>query len=184
MRMGTKSLLFGVHQFMLHPLFVALAWTKLYGFPVDPRLWVSFIIHDWGYYSKEKMDDKNGETHPYLGARIMRFFFGDEWGDFCLCHSRSAAANFGKPISQLCYADKFSIVLTPRWLYLLLSKATGELYEYMSSCDESVKSKYLYNESESVLLRSRDAKEWHKGLIIFVERWLREHKENDFGKYN
>lgn len=29
MRVGTKSILFGAHQFLLHPLFVAWAWTRL-----------------------------------------------------------------------------------------------------------------------------------------------------------
>ena len=31
MKVGTRSLLFGSHQFMLHPLFVAIAWRRLYG---------------------------------------------------------------------------------------------------------------------------------------------------------
>jgi hypothetical protein len=36
---GTRSLLFGVHQFLLHPVMVALGWRMLYGrFPRDPRV--------------------------------------------------------------------------------------------------------------------------------------------------
>jgi hypothetical protein len=50
MKIGTRSLLFGAHQFLLHPLCVAIAWTMLYGFPTDPRLWMAFLIHDAGYY--------------------------------------------------------------------------------------------------------------------------------------
>lgn len=50
MTMGTKSLLFGVHCFFIHPFTVAIAWTRLYGFPLDPRIWLSFLVHDWGYW--------------------------------------------------------------------------------------------------------------------------------------
>ncbi len=33
MCVGTKSILFGVHNLVIHPVPVALAWWKLYGFP-------------------------------------------------------------------------------------------------------------------------------------------------------
>ena len=45
LRVGTKSVLWGAHQFLLHPLFVAWAWWRLYGVPWDPRLWVAFVVH-------------------------------------------------------------------------------------------------------------------------------------------
>lgn len=32
MRIGTRSVLFGAHQFLIHPWFVALGWWKLHGF--------------------------------------------------------------------------------------------------------------------------------------------------------
>lgn len=48
MKIGTKSLLFGAHQFLIHPFWIAVAWNRLYGFPKDPRLWIAFIVHDWG----------------------------------------------------------------------------------------------------------------------------------------
>ena len=72
---GSRSLLFGVHQVFLHPWWVALAWTKLYGFPFDPRLWVAFFIHDWGYAGAHDLDKQEGEEHPLLGARIMGWMF-------------------------------------------------------------------------------------------------------------
>lgn len=31
--------------------------------PWDPRIWITFAIHDWGYVGKERMDDADGETH-------------------------------------------------------------------------------------------------------------------------
>ena len=75
MKIGQKSLLIGAHQFIIHPTMLAIAWTKLYGFPWDFRLWVSFIIHDWGYWNCSDMDGAEGKQHPYLGANIMHFLF-------------------------------------------------------------------------------------------------------------
>jgi|WetSurMetagenome_2_1015567.scaffolds.fasta_scaffold00003_170 hypothetical protein len=74
MKIGTKSILFGAHCFLIHPLFVLLAWWKLYGFPWDPRLWIAFFVHDLGYWGKPNMDGPEGETHPDLGAKIMSVF--------------------------------------------------------------------------------------------------------------
>lgn len=90
MRVGTKSVLFGVHAFWLHPFFVAAAWTKLYGFPWDPRLWFAFFLHDLGYLGRPNMDGPEGELHPELGARIMGWLFDWEpWGRYW-----DAAKNF------------------------------------------------------------------------------------------
>jgi len=75
MKIGTKSILFGAHQFLLHPVFVAWAWIQLYGFPWDPRVWIAFFVHDLGYWGKPNMDGPEGETHVELGARIMHFIF-------------------------------------------------------------------------------------------------------------
>jgi hypothetical protein len=55
-KVGTKSILFGAHQFVLHPLILFVAWWQLYGFPADPRLWVAFVVHDLGYWGKPNMD--------------------------------------------------------------------------------------------------------------------------------
>ena len=72
MTVGTKSVLFGAHQFLIHPWFVAWGWWTLYGFPLDPRLWVAFFVHDLGYIGKPNMDGPEGETHPLLGAKARR----------------------------------------------------------------------------------------------------------------
>lgn len=129
MKLGTKSLLFGAHAFWLHPWFVAWAWWKLYGFPWDPRLWVAFIVHDWGYWGLDKMDDERGEDHPTLGACIMDTF-GKGWGDFVMFHSRFLSKRYNREPSRLCYADKLAIALTPWWLYLPMVRLTGEIKEY------------------------------------------------------
>ncbi|WP_157894982.1 hypothetical protein [Verrucomicrobium sp. GAS474] len=81
---------------------IAIGWWRLYGFPLDLRLWVAFFVHDLGYFGKPNMDGPEGEIHPEFGAAIMRRLFGDEWGDFCLLHSRYYAKRVGRPVSALC----------------------------------------------------------------------------------
>ena len=120
----------GAHCAVLHPWFLAVAWSKLYGFPWDVRLWASFCLHDIGYISKPNMDGSEGETHVELGARIMGLLFGESWAAFTAAHSRYWAKRNGRQFSRLCVADKLAFVLTPAWLYLPMTRATGELSEY------------------------------------------------------
>ena len=84
MKVGTKSLFWGVHQVFLHPIFVAIAWNRLYGWYPDhcyrswsldlPKYWLSlilcFIVHDWGYFGLSEMDGPEGDKHPVFGAQI------------------------------------------------------------------------------------------------------------------
>jgi hypothetical protein len=146
---GTKSVLYGAHCFFLHPWFVAASWWKLYGFRrvrcqstgvttclLDPLLWLCFWAHDIGYACKPNMDGPEGETHPYLGARIvgwagLRLGRPGDWYRFCLYHSRFLARRDGCEPSLLCWADKYAIYLTPSWLYIPMTMLTGELEEYM-----------------------------------------------------
>lgn len=138
MKTGTKSLLWGYHQVFLHPLFVAAGWTKLYGFPLDPRLWVAFVVHDWGYWGKPNMDGKEGTLHPFTGARIAGDLFDPSWESFgpwykfCLFHSRSICKQFvNQPLSKLGYADKQAFLFYPQWLMRLLFAFSGEGREYL-----------------------------------------------------
>lgn len=100
MNVGTKSVLYGAHQFAIHPWFVAYSWWRLWGFrkvyigyragypgttrwnfgsrggPVfahllHPLLWLAFFVHDLGYLGKPNMDGDEGERHVELGARIL-----------------------------------------------------------------------------------------------------------------
>lgn len=130
MKIGTKSLMFGAHCIFIHPLLVAAAWWRLYGFPSDPRLWLAFIVHDWGYWGKSNMDGPEGETHVEAGARIMARLFGPAWGDFTRYHSRYYARKDGVAPSRLCYADKLSLCFEWDWCYLLRVCLTGEIREY------------------------------------------------------
>src|ERR1700758_4296148 len=136
MRVGTKSVLFGVHSVLVHPWLVAAAWWKLFGFPWDARLWLCFAAHDLGYWGCPNVEGCEGEDHVLLGGRILRVVGGASWETFCLCHSRNWAKKTGLPISRLCVADKLAFVLTPPWLYLLLARASGELREYMQRSAE------------------------------------------------
>lgn len=160
---GTLSLLFGAHQFLLHPLMLALAWWILYGFPADPRLWLAFFLHDLGYAGKAQMDDEDGERHPELGARIMAALFGPAWGDFTLHHSRSYARAAGVDASPLCAADKLAFALEPAWLYLPRVWLSGELREYMNCAPGQIRSKYADEGGEAMRAGSflNRALAWH-----------------------
>lgn len=168
MKIGTKSVLFGAHCFFVHPWFVAFAWRKLYGFPFDPRLWAAFFLHDIGYIGKPNMDGKEGELHPYLGAKIMGFFFGKRWYEFTLYHSRFLAKKNGAQYTKLCVADKLAICITPAWLYLPMVKATGEIKEYMKDAERNSNGDIKITASEI---------DWYKGVQKYVLKWVNEHKE-------
>lgn len=183
MRIGTKSVLFGAHCFFLHPWFVAAAWCKLYGFPWDPRLWVAFFVHDLGYLGKINMDGPEGETHVELGARIMGRLFDKQpdphewvyernpvgvWHDFSLLHSRYYAKKLNRQPSKLCFADKLSFALTPRWLYLPAVNATGEIREYLKNAQKA--------DSGHWKPTGYDQKIWHAQLCDYMIKWVEEHK--------
>ena len=159
MRIGTKSILFGAHQFILHPLMVALAWWKLYGFPWDPRLWVAFFVHDMGYWRKPNIDGKEGERHPFCGAEFMYRFFGIEWYIFCRDHSRHLAVKCNSKPSRLCFADKLAFCITPKWLYLPMVILTGEIKEFMEGKPH------------------QSASLWFDAVKIYMLRWIAYHKD-------
>jgi hypothetical protein len=144
MRVGTKSVIFGVHSILVHPFFVAWAWSRLYGFLWDPRLWLAFLVHDVGYFGKANMEGPDGQQHVALGGRIMVWLCGPEWRDFVLGHSRHWAESVGKSYSKLCLADKLAFVLTPAWLYIPMARLSGELREYMRVSSERQLGRGLY----------------------------------------
>lgn len=165
MRIGTKSILFGVHQFAIHPWFVAWAWWRLYGFPWDCRLWIAFWIHDLGYFGKPNMDGPEGEQHPEFAARIMGRLFGPEWYHFCRYHSRFLAKLDGESFSRLCVADKLAIALCPAWLYLPLARLSGELPEYMEG--KAARTPAL----------ERSPREWYRDVQTYCGSWAMEHSD-------
>jgi hypothetical protein len=129
LKVGTKSILFGVHQFIWHPITVLIAWRKLYGQP-NWKEFICIIIHDWGYWFCPNMDGPEGELHPIFAALLAHKWFGYQYHALCLYHSRHFARRFNAEPSKLCWADKLSILYDPEWFYLLRARVSGELKEY------------------------------------------------------
>lgn len=183
MTVGTKSVLFGAHCFFLHPWFLAFAWWKLYGFKKirDPyvgeislwnwQLWVSFFVHDLGYWGKPNMDGPEGELHPELGANILFSLRQRRWYWFVLYHSRFLSKGDGCPYSILCVADKLAIALEPRWLYLPRVILSGEIKEYMTLREEG---KY---EKEGQGNDPTSRLEWFDKVQTYCRAWAHEHKD-------
>lgn len=169
MKIGTRSLLFGAHNIFLHPILVAIAWCRLYGFPYDLRLWISFVVHDWGYWGKPNMDGAEGETHVELGAKIMRIF-GAEWVAFTRHHSRYYSRRDGVSPSKLCYADKLALCCEWSWFYILRTRFTGEIREYMAL---SIDGKYSCKEYMNRPMRT--PQQWITAVRYFTLKYIAEH---------
>lgn len=139
-RVGTRSLLFGVHQFAWHPFTVWLAWRRIYGKNPSWRECVGILVHDWGYWGCETMDGPDGLYHPYLGADIMSDLFDSDtthgWRWFMLGHSRHLSELLKVEPSKLCWPDKCSMCFDPAWFYLARARWSGELAEYRANADK------------------------------------------------
>jgi hypothetical protein len=172
MTVGTRSVVFGVHSIFVHPFFVAAGWWKLYGVPHDARLWLSFALHDIGYFGRSSMEGPEAEAHVESGARIMGKLFGADWAEFCRRHSRYYARSRGLQISRLCVADKLAFVLTPPWLYLPLARASGELWEYIDRSKDRQAGTESFMPAEWAQVNSQNPREWLIGLQSFTYRWV------------
>lgn len=162
-------MLFGVHCFFIHPITVAVAWTRLYSFPLDPRIWLSFLLHDIGYIGCTDMDGPSGRNHPYLGAQIMGFLFGHKWADFTGYHSRAIARDHNSLPSPLCLADKLAWAIEPYWLYLPRAYLSGEIHEYMSSA----KGHFQFT----------NAREWYTELQAYAREVVADMQSGGSGKW-
>lgn len=157
MKIGTRTILFGYHQFIIHPIIVAVAWWREYGVPYDPRLWVAFFVHDFGYWGKPNLDGPEGEEHPIWGAALMTKWFGKEWGDLCLYHSRFYALKNNAPVSRLCVADKIAYLMYPTWLILFLNTLSGEQKEYDAI---AARRKLAYGSRNVIEMWKVDSQRW------------------------
>jgi hypothetical protein len=76
---------------------------------------------------------------------------------------------------MLCVADKYALCLPPAWLYLPMTRATGELDEYMSKC------KSMNNQEpgkySSMGLRTQSQRVWYRDMQNYVRAWVEEHKD-------
>jgi hypothetical protein len=138
---GTRSVLWGTHQFLFHPLTVWLAWVKIYR--RLPNCWenLAILLHDTpGYWGCKSMDgDSDGKMHPARSARVAkrvaRFLGARECEalhveELILGHSRSYCQNECRGISDLCAPDKLSILFDPTFFYWLRATLSGEIFEY------------------------------------------------------
>lgn len=169
MKIGTKSLLFGVHQFLWHPYTVGKAWRMLYGRWPDRYEWVAIITHDLGYWGLPNVDGPEGIRHPEQSMKLAQF--AAKWvckltwanhfkaaprdaivdrmirtGILVRHHSRSMVElDNQNPLfrrmqpSRLCWPDKFSIAFEPEWFYLLRAHLSGELTEFRDRAEREGK---------------------------------------------
>ena len=130
MNIGTKTLLFGCHQFLVHPFFVWCAWLKVYHKLPNPKEAICIFIHDWGYWGKIDIDGSEGEYHPRWAARWTARHLGQGWGYFCMYHSKTLANRDRVQESRLCFPDKYGVTMAPIWWMVLAGKLSGETAEY------------------------------------------------------
>lgn len=130
---GTKTLLFGVHNIILHPFFVTLAWLVLYKKLPNLAEFVAIITHDWGLWGMPDVDGDKAEEHPEIMYTwwIKHGEFGKKVATLIIGHSRFYAIKHNTELSKLFYADKLCIALYPKILYLILGTLSGEINEYM-----------------------------------------------------
>lgn len=155
MTLGTKTILFGVHQFFLHPFLVLIAWVKIYkSFPSWREL-ICIFIHDWGYWGRTNLKDADGDKHPELGAKIAHWLFdrvewetmcgfatngeqtttrwpvrSTKWQDFILGHSSFYTIRNNITESKLFAPDKYWHCMIPLWFYKVLAIPSGEFRHY------------------------------------------------------
>lgn len=130
MTLGTKTLLFGVHQIFIHTIMVTWAWRRLYKSWPNWREFVCICIHDIGYWGKPSLKDADGDKHPEFGAKLAGWMFGPGWRDFCLGHSSFYVHRNGIEASKLMAADKYWHCMIPLWFYKILAVPTGEFAHY------------------------------------------------------
>ena len=194
---GTKSVLFGAHAFWLHWIYVAIAWTKLYGFPKKIQYWVAFFVHDCGYIGCQTIDGPDGEKHVELGAHIMGEMFDkpkpfwtseglvawqedNRWYEFSLFHSRHWAKAANRPPSMLCFADKLAFCCQIKWLYLFMCRLTGELDEYIDNAfDSGFLDEFISSETNKYTNRKELESLWYDKLVIYMKDWVYRFKDGE-----
>lgn len=124
---GTKSYLFGCHQFFFHPLWVLLAWRKHFG--RWPAWWqvICIFLHDIGICGRNYLSGSK-DGHWRLGAkwsakivwwltpqREKEGLAESSWRRaFLLCAGHTTESRYF-PKSDLFWADKKSWLVAPLW---------------------------------------------------------------------
>lgn len=142
MKIGTRSVLYGAHQFLWHPWTVAKAYRLVYGKWPTLDEWIGILTHDIGYWGSPNMDGEEGRKHPEVGANVAArivFFFtrsvtrAVDVYFFTLYHSSHYAAMHNAEPSRLFLPDKVSILVESRRFYLLRATLSGEVREYIEN---------------------------------------------------
>lgn len=124
MKQGTKSFLFGAHQFIVHPLFIIIAWCKYYHH--FPKFWqlVCIFIHDIGLIGNDYLIGDNKRGHWKRGAILAQTLFYmlysynhlDESLDlkaFYLVAGHTDESGYSR--SKLFIPDKICYLYIPMW---------------------------------------------------------------------
>jgi hypothetical protein len=173
MRLGTRSIIFGVHHWLFHPLAVALAFRRLEARWPTWREALCIAVHDWGYWGCGDMDGPEGVQHPRLGGQIAAALLGLDWGEWTVRHSGTYAELFGAQPSELYAADKLSVFEVPEWLYLGLARLSGELAEYRARA-----AAYHERTGRGCPVDASD-REWFSWLRRYVSRRVFRHLVRD-----
>lgn len=129
MNKGLRSVLFGMHNPIIHGIFVYLAWIRIYHEIPSLREIICILFHDIGYI-KQNIIDGDSDKHPEMGAKICGQLFGKEYYNLCIAHSRDYANKLNLSLSKLGYADKYCVFMTPNLLYLIIGYTGGEAKIY------------------------------------------------------
>lgn len=160
MRVGTKSVLFGVHAFAVHPLLVGISWRILYRRWPRWSEWVAIFLHD-NYWGLPNIDGVEGKQHPARNAKLARWLGGLYAEELVRFHSRTFARAASRSPSALCAPDKYSILLEPEFFYLWRARLSGEIKEFMHNARQ------------------------YEGMLITAteEEWLRLYKEKVMSEF-
>jgi hypothetical protein len=164
MKKGLRSFLFGMHNPILHGFLVYLAWKKIFHKYPNAKETICILFHDVGYIKQDFLDGLE-DNHPELGAKICDKLFGEEYKNLCLGHSRDYARKHNLGFSKLGYADKYSVLLLPNWLYHYVIYAGGEAQEY----NRTTKTKKWGLPIDVKLIKADYEKWWETNGIKFDE---------------
>ena len=151
MTLGTKTVLFGFHQFLIHPIIVTIAWIRLYKSLPTFKEFICICLHDIGYIGKNDIKGEEGDRHPELGARIANRLLGPKYRDFILGHSTYYIYRHRVKRSKLLSADKFIFVNMSLTFFKIMTTLSGEFTYYRNQrnsrqvCDESESDKVWFD---------------------------------------
>lgn len=112
---GTRSLLFGCHHWLLHPLAVTRAWRRLHRCWPSRREFFCIFVHDWGLWGMNYVSESKA-GHWQRGAGIAHRRYGCWAWSFVAGHCPKESH---EERSLLFQADKLSWLCQPVWLLAL-----------------------------------------------------------------